>query len=153
VSFSASKPYPEIESLQRRLRGVSLPGGHYTIEPDEANAVARLLRCSHAAHPIFSCVASLKSLGVSIGELCSMCEFELADGPLLGEFAVRFVSELQRGIRYQISVTITSIDRTHSARLGVLDRLRFQANFASPDGTVAVEARYLWLLPRGGAAT
>lgn len=143
------RPYPAIEVLQQRLQGLALPGGGYTITRDNAQRVAHLLQSAADVHPVFSCVASLRSLGISIGELCQLCEFELTDGPLLGEFAVRFYSPLAIGQRYQLTARIDSIDRTHGARLGVLDRLRFSVNFIAPTGDVTLEARYLWLLPRG----
>jgi hypothetical protein len=140
---------PDIDALSLRLRGYRLPGGYFTVEQHQAEAVARLVRAPHPAHPILSSVGSLKSLGVSIGALCALCEFELADGPLLGEFSVRFLSQLQPGLRYGISATIDSIERTHSRTLGVLDRLHFTVRFDDPSNARVAEARYLWLLPRG----
>jgi hypothetical protein len=126
-----------------------LPGGEYTIGREDARLVGRLLHSTIDVHPVFSCVASLRSLGISIDALCRLCEFELAAGPLLGEFGVRFRSPLQAGVCYQVTGLIESIDRTQSARLGVLDRLRFSVELTEPSGESALEANYLWLLPRG----
>jgi hypothetical protein len=142
---------PDIGALGERLRGHRLPGGYFTIEPEQAETVARLLNISHPAHPIFGSIASLRSLGVSISDLCALCEFELAAGPMLGEFAVRFMAPLQPGVRYEVSAQIDSIDRVRSSRLGALDRLRFTVMLAHSHGAAVAEARYLWLLPRGNS--
>ena len=146
-------PCPDIDSLSQRLTGHRLPGGHYEITADAATAVARLTGWeAPEPHPVFASIASLRSLGVSIEQLCELCEFRLEDGPMLGEFAVNFHRELQQGVPYRTEAHIVSFDRRHSARVGVLDRLRFAVQIQTTDGTPVAELSYLWLLPRGGAA-
>lgn len=150
---AAAMPVPDIDALSQRLQGHRLPGGHYEITTGAAAAVARLTGWdSPEPHPVFASIASLRALGVSIEQLCALCEFRLEDGPMLGEFAVEFHGELQHGVRYRTEARIVSLDRRRSARIGVLDRLRFVVQIQLPDGTPVAEARYLWLLPRGGAA-
>jgi hypothetical protein len=144
--------FPDIDQLALRLRGHRLPGGEYRISDAESRQVARL--CGFEApqpHPVFSSVVTLKTLGVTIEQLCALCEFRLEDGPMLGEFTTRFLIPLEQDVRYTTEATIESIDRTHSARAGVLDRLRFSVRIRLRNGAVAAEARYLWLLPRGKA--
>jgi hypothetical protein len=146
----ATTPCPDIDVLAMRLRGHRLPGGHYEIGVDERQSVARLTGLDNPQpHPVFSSIASLRALGVTIEDLCGLCEFRLEDGPMLGEFTAIFHSQLRQNVRYATAATIESIDRTRSARVGVLDRLRFVVRIDQPDGTPAVEVRYLWLLPRG----
>ena len=141
---------PDINQLAARLRGHRLPGGEYRISNTESRQVARLSGFeAPQPHPVFSSVVTLKALGVTIDQLCTLCEFRLEDGPMLGEFTTRFLVPLQQDLRYTTEATIESIDRTHSARAGVLDRLRFAVRICLPNGAVAAEARYLWLLPRG----
>lgn len=144
---------PDIGALAGRLRGHRLPGGQYSIEVQEALTVARLVQSSHPAHPVFSSIASLKALGVSIDELCALCSFELAAGPMLGEFAVCFSAPLRPGVRYGVCAVIDDLERTQSRRLGVVDRLRFSVYLNDPDRATAAEIRYTWLLPRGSAST
>lgn len=145
----AAAPCPDIDALAQRLRGHRLPGGHYEITADVAAAVARLSGWdAPQAHPVFASIASLRALGVSIEQLCELCEFRLDDGPMLGEFAATFHRELQQGVTYRTEATIVSLDRRHSPRAGVLDRLRFEVRIGLADGTPAVDVRYLWLLPR-----
>jgi hypothetical protein len=144
--------HPDIDTLAARLRGHRLPGGHYRISAAESSQLARLCGVEASRpHPVFSSVVTLKALGVTIEQLCALCEFRLEDGPMLGEFTTRFFLPLEQDVRYTTNATIESIDRTHSARAGVLDRLRFAVHICLPNGTVAVEVHYLWLLPRGKA--
>lgn len=150
---AAAMPSPDIDALSQRLRGHRLPGGHYEVTADAAAAVARLTGWdAPEPHPVFASIGSLRALGVSIEQLCDLCEFRLEDGPMLGEFAVDFHREIQQGVPYRTEAHIVSLDRRQSARLGVLDRLRFVVQIQLSDGTPVAEARYLWLLPRGGAA-
>ena len=144
--------FPDIDTLAARLRGHRLPGGEYRISIAESRQVARLSGFEASQpHPVFSSVVTLKALGVSIEQLCDLCEFRLEDGPMLGEFTTRFFQPLEQDVRYTTNATIGSIDRAHSARAGVLDRLRFAVHICLPNGAVAAEVRYLWLLPRGKA--
>ncbi len=145
--------FPDIDQLAARLRGHRLPGGEYRISSAESQQVARLSGFEAAQpHPVFSSVVTLKALGVTIEQLCDLCEFRLEDGPMLGEFTTRFLLPLELDVRYTTEATIESIDRTHSTRAGVLDRLRFAVRICLPNGAVAAEVHYLWLLPRGKEA-
>lgn len=146
----AAPPCPDIDVLAQRIRGHRLPGGHYEITAAEHSAVVGLTGLADPRpHPVFASIASLRALGVTIEELCGLCGFRLEDGPMLGEFAATYFGELSQDVRYVTTATIESIDRTHSARVGVLDRLRFVVVLNLPNGTPVVEVRYLWLLPRG----
>ena len=147
---SESPHCPEIGALAARLRGHRLPGGTYRIRAVESRVVGRLNGLEHPQpHPVFAAVASLRALGVTIEELCALCEFRLADGPMLGEFTASYLARLAADVPYSTSATIDSLDRTGSRRFGVLDRLRFTVNIDAPDGSPVAVVRYLWLLPRG----
>lgn len=95
----------------------------------------------------------MRTLGMSIRGLCELCEFDIADGPLLGECAVEFERAMLAGERYVASAVIQSFERISSRRLGLLDRLEFIVSLATPDGTPVARVRYVWMLPRSGRAT
>lgn len=144
---------PDAAELARRVCGVQLPGGRFYVDATEAAEVRRLVGgAPEAAHPVFSCIGSLRTLGLSIGEMCALCDFDLADGPLLGEFEVEFEAPLRVGASYQASGVIESFERVETRKLGAVDRLAFSVTLAAEDGTPVARARYLWLLPRGGHA-
>ena len=141
---------PDAAELARRLCGRKLPGGEFVIPESEVPLVRELVGSdSVQPHPIFACIGSLRTLGLSIGDLCALCDFDLADGPLLGEFEVELEDAFRAGVRYVVSGEIESFERVSSRRLGQVDRLCFRVNLATPDGAAVARARYLWLLPRG----
>jgi hypothetical protein len=146
-------PLPDGGELSRRLRGHRLPGGEFTVTAPEARVVGDMNGTDPAAaHPVFACVATLRSMGISIRAMCELCEFDLADGPLLGECEIEFEQPLQAGVRYVSTATIESFERVPSRRFGWLDRLRFVVALATADGAAVARVRYLWLLPRARGA-
>lgn len=146
---------PDGGELSRRLRGYRLPGGEFTVTAHEASVVGGMNGTDPAAaHPVFACVATLRSMGISIRAMCELCEFDLADGPLLGECEIEFEFEqpLRAGVRYVSTATVESFERVPSRRFGWLDRLRFVVALATADGAPVARVRYLWLLPRAREA-
>jgi len=146
----AHRSGPEAGELARHLCGRRLPGGEFVISSDEADLVRDLTgyTASHT-HPVFACIASLRALGVSLGDLCELCGFDIADGPLLGECDMELSGEFQPGTRYLSSAVIETFERVTSRRLGLMDRLGFVVRLETPDGAMVATIRYLWLLPRG----
>ena len=100
-------------------------------------------------HPVFACVAALRGLGISIDELCRLCEFELARGPMLGECQLELRRPLQAAVDYTTSVVIEDLVRSASRTLGVLDRLRFTVALRDTGPGDAALVRLSWLFPRG----
>ena len=154
TSAKTTQGLPDATELARRLCGRRLPGGEFVVSEAEALIVRGLVQSdSTAPHPIFACIGSLRTLGLSIGDMCALCDFDLADGPLLGEFDVEFEAALQAGVRYVASGEIESYERVSSRRLGQVDRLCFRVTLATSDGADVARVRYLWLLPRGRSVT
>lgn len=149
----STRTLPDAAALARRLCGHRLPGGQFVIAESDVPVVANLVGSrSAAAHPVFASIASLRTLGMSIAEMCALCEFDLADGPLLGECDIEFDAPFRAGERYVASGAIESYERVSSRRLGPLDRLRFAVALATADGAPVARVSYLWLLPRGRSA-
>ena len=127
-----------------------LPGGHYLISPAEAAELQHLaLSPRDGVHPAHATIISLRSLGVSIGGLCELCDFDLADGPFLGELSIEFHEDLQTDIDYRVSARIDSLTRHASRQLGSLDKLTFSVSIQRADGHPVSDLRYVWILPRG----
>lgn len=149
----ATNEIPDAGTLARRLCGKELPGGEFVITEPEASIVGELVQTASAhSHPILACIGSLRTLGFSIGEMCALCDFDLADGPLLGELDVEFDEPVRAGIRYVASGTIESYERVASRRLGHIDKLCFRVSLVTSDGSPVARVRYTWLLPRGRRA-
>jgi hypothetical protein len=155
---------PDASAIAQRLRGHRLPGGEFVIAESDVPTVANLVGSptgaatqafasgSGAAHPVFASIASLRTLGMSIAEMCALCDFDLADGPLLGECDIEFDAPMRAGVRYVATGAIESYERVASRRLGTLDRLRFVVELADAEGAPVARVSYLWLLPRGRSA-
>ncbi|MFZ9966399.1 MAG: hypothetical protein ACO3IN_05310 [Steroidobacteraceae bacterium] len=132
------------------VAGHVLPGGHYLISPAEAAEIQHLaLSPREGVHPAHATIISLRSLGVSIGGLCELCDFDLADGPFLGELSIEFHEDLQTDIDYRVSARIDGLTRHASRQLGLLDKLAFSVSIQRADGHPVSDLRYLWILPRG----
>jgi hypothetical protein len=143
-------PIPDIETLAASLRGRQLPGSEYRIAPDECRAVDALCAGTGAVtHPVFACVAALRGLGISIDELCRLCDYELARGPMLGECQLELRRPLQADCDYTTCVVIEDLVRSRSRALGVMDRLHFTVALRDSGPGDAALVRLTWLFPRG----
>jgi hypothetical protein len=144
-------PIPDIEALAASLRGRQLPGGKYRIAPEDCRAVDALCAgTGSVTHPVFACVAALRGLGISIDQLCRLCDFELARGPMLGECQLELRRPLQAEIDYTTSVIIDDLVRSTSRVLGVFDRLQFTVALQDSGPGDAALVKLTWLFPRGG---
>jgi len=143
-------PIPDIETLAASLRGRQLPGGKYRIAPEECRAVdAMCAGTGSVTHPVFACVAALRGLGITIDELCRLCDYELARGPMLGECQLELRRPLRTEIDYTTSVVIDDLVRSTSRALGVLDRLQFTVALRDTSPGDAALVKLTWLFPRG----
>lgn len=143
-------PIPDIETLAASLRGRQLPGGKYRIAPEECRAVdAMCAATGSVTHPVFACVAALRGLGISIDELCRLCDYELARGPMLGECQLELQRPLQADCDYTTSVVIGDLVRSRSPALGVMDRLHFTVALRDSGPGDAALVKLTWLFPRG----
>ena len=101
------------DSLRAELQGRSLPGGEITVEPHEAAIGDRALRAEDdgqgVAHPFWFIVASLRTMGVSVDDLCALAHQQEGDTLLFGECAVVQDQPLRVGGRYQSTAEITEV--------------------------------------------
>lgn len=133
------------------LAGRELPGGRYRISATEAAELLQLAQGGvQGVHPAHATVVSLRSLGLSIGELCALCHFDLADGPFLGELSIDFHAPLALEVDYQVEASIEGLTRHASRQLGTLDKLRFRVSIRTLMDQPVADLLYLWILPRGG---
>ncbi len=130
-----------------------LPGGNYTISDAEnaslCAAVGAVSDADGRAHPIFHYIAAQCAMGVSVAELLEMCDFDVADGPMIARSEVIFQNELRVGRDYRVSGEIVSLVRKPSRTFGTIDQLTFRLEIAEPDGTSASAMTHHWVLPRG----
>ncbi|MFM7066485.1 MAG: hypothetical protein ACKO0U_06615 [Gammaproteobacteria bacterium] len=99
--------------------------------------------------PVFALVAALRGLGITLDEMCRLCEFELSAGPMLGECTLRVDEDLRVGMKYFTDVLIHGIERKQSVSRGFIDCFRFSVALRLPGSRRVAEVELTWLLPRG----
>ena len=139
------------------VAGLSLDGSEpYTITAEQNAALCRSTGVEPerdgSAHPIYYYIATQVAMGKTVAGLCAACEFDVADGPMMGSSGVRFFGTLQIGVPYRVSGEVLGLVRKRSRKLGVMDVLDYRLRLHAPDGATILETTNVWVLPRGALA-
>lgn len=144
-------PLPTVEELEA-LVGRQLPGGSYTVEPWRVWLTNDVLganqRTDGIAHPMFCYYAAMAGMGLSIGEMFTLCSATADDGPMFGECDIQQLRPLEIGATYAVRGEITSAVRKQGARTGTFDIVAFQLDVVAPDGEVAGVVSNSFVYPR-----
>jgi hypothetical protein len=134
------------------IAGTPLPGGFYTISPVANAMVCRTSggkpRGDGSAHPIFALIATQVGLKLSVAELLALCDFDIADGPMMAGCEVRFSRALRIGETYSVSGLIERLERKSSQRLGLMDLFVHRLDLADLQGAHVASTTNTWVLPR-----
>ena len=134
------------------IAGTVLPGGEYRISRDENRALCEALHTEPAgdgtAHEIYSYIATQSGMGLSVDGLLALCQFDAADGPMLGSSNSRYLAPLRTDETYRVSGEILALTRKHSKKLGVMDILEYRLAMSRASGECVLEVTNTWLLPR-----
>jgi hypothetical protein len=135
-----------------QVAGTVLPGGEYRIGRDENRALCEALHTEPAsdgtAHEIYSYIATQSGMGLSVDGLLALCQFDAADGPMLGSSNSRFLEPLKTDETYRVGGEILALTRKHSKKLGVMDILEYRLTLSRISGERVLEVTNTWLLPR-----
>lgn len=139
-----------------QVAGTSLSGSRpYVIDRDENRALCTTLGAPAAedgsAHPAYYYIATQVGMGMTVAELCRVCEFDVESGPMMASSRVEYAQALRVGQPYQVTGEILSLTRKSSRKLGLMDLLEYTLRLSLPDGTPVLSATNLWVLPRGNA--
>lgn len=141
---------PMIPDLPK-VAGYSLAGPGYAISAAEnkklCDSVGIVPAGDGSAHPIYFYIATQVGMGETVASLCSLCDFDVNDGPLLGACTVEFNEPLRVDTSYIVGGEIVSLTRKASKKLGVIDLLEYRLTL-SRDGKVVLIATNNWILPR-----
>jgi hypothetical protein len=136
------------------IDGHPLPGGQYRIAAAENAALCAAVGAAPEpdgrAHPIFYYIASQVGMGIGVDGLLALCEFDVADGPMMTKSSVTFAEELRVEETYRVEGEILSLVRKPSRTFGTADTLRFRLALTAPDDRRVLECVSEWILPRGG---
>jgi hypothetical protein len=141
----AGEPPPQVA-------GTRLPGGEYRISTEENRALCEALHTAPAAdgsaHEIYCYIATQSGMGLSVDGLLAICEFDAADGPMLGSSNSRFLGTLKTDETYRVGGEILALTRKHSKKLGVMDVLEYRLTMEHASGERVLEVTNTWILPR-----
>jgi hypothetical protein len=139
---------PELE----HLAGTSLPAGTFTISALEDDQLREVLHAgpsqSGVAHELWAYIATQRGIGISVADLCSIAQFDIADGPMLGSTELEYSSAMRIGTRYRVEGEVLGVERKHG-RSGTFDVMRYRERLLSGDDLVA-SATSTFILPRRG---
>lgn len=134
------------------VAGTRLPGGEYRISAEENRALCESLHTTPAsdgrAHEIYSYIATQSGMGISVDGLLAICEFDAADGPMLGSSNARYLSALRTDETYRVAGDILSLTRKQSKKLGTMDILEYRLTLSHASGEPVLEVTNTWILPR-----
>jgi acyl dehydratase len=134
------------------VAGSVLPGGEYRIASEENRLLCESLHTEPAAdgsaHAIYAYIATQAGMGLSVDGLLAMCEFDAADGPMLGSSNSRYLAPLMTDETYRVTGKILSLTRKTSRKLGVIDVLEYRLAMSRRSGERVLEVTNTWILPR-----
>jgi hypothetical protein len=141
-----------IGELPPAVAGTRLPGGEYRITAEENRALCEALHTKPAsdgcAHEIYAYIATQSGMGISVDGLLKLCEFDAADGPMLGSSHNRYLDTLRTGESYRVSGEILGLTRKQSKQLGTMDVLEYRLTMSRASGEPVLEVTNTWILPR-----
>jgi hypothetical protein len=136
------------------VAGTRFPGGTYRIAQAENDALCRAVGAAPdpdgRAHPIYYYIAAQAGMGLSVDALLALCDFDVADGPLMTGSNAAFEGELMVERTYTVTGEIASLVRKPSRAFGAVDLLSFNLALADETGAKVAACTNQWVLPRRG---
>lgn len=134
------------------VEGHAFPGGTYRITRGDNDALCAAVGVAPdpdgRAHPIFYYVATQVGMGMSVADLLTLCDFDVADGPMMTGSQASFAGELKVETDYRVAGEIVSLTRKPSRTFGFADILRFRLTLSEEGAAPALECVNEWILPR-----
>lgn len=134
------------------ITGKVLPGGEYRITAEENRRLCAALYTTASddgtAHPVYAYIATQSGMGLTVDGLLAICEFDAADGPMLGSSNTRYLQPIKTEATYRINGEIVSLSRKSSRKLGVIDILEYRLVMDRPTGERVLDVTNTWILPR-----
>jgi hypothetical protein len=135
------------------VAGTSLDGTEtYVVTADQNATLCRSTGVEPAtdgsAHPIYYYIATQVAMGKTVAGVCETCDFDIADGPMMGSSGVVFSGRLKVDTPYTVRGEITGLVRKRSRKLGVMDVLDYRLRLIDRAGVQVLETANVWVLPR-----
>jgi hypothetical protein len=134
--------------------GTTFPGGIYRIGRADNEALCEAVGTTAdpggRAHPIFYFIGTQVGSGISVADLLALCDFDVADGPLMAGSSAAWHGELMVDADYRVAGEILSLVRKPSRTFGAVDLLSFRLTLTDSTDLIVVECTNQWVLPRRG---
>jgi hypothetical protein len=145
-----------VDALRKDLQGRELPGGEIVVEAHESAIGDEALRASPdldgVAHPYWFIVASLRCMGISVDELCSLARQSEHDTLLFGECEVVQDRPLRVGGRYLSHARIADVASRVTRDGSRLDSLVVVVDLHDTDQAAVGTITSTYLFKRGAAS-
>jgi acyl dehydratase len=136
------------------LPGTTLPEGSFTITEEENRRLGAVLGSSGeatVAHPVWAYIATQRGIGISVADLCSLADFDVNDGPMLGSVEMDYGAPLAIGVTYRVTGEVLGIERKHGRKTGTFDIMTYRERLIAPDGAEVASSTNTFILPRRDA--
>ena len=145
---------PPLDALLE-LEGRGLPGATIAVEPHESQIADHAIRAADGdrrlAHPIWFVIASLRGMGITVGELCELARKAPDDTLLYGGVEIEQDRPLRPGGSYRTTAEVTDVTRKTTRDGSTLDSLSVVVRVfdaAEPCGRITST----YLFKRGGTS-
>ena len=99
------------------------------------------------AHPIFLFTSTLRGSGASIQDIFDLLDYDVNNGPMLGQCNMSFDSPIRIGQKYKIDGKIISLNEKDSKKLGKIKILDFILSLFNESQSQIASVNYVWILP------
>ena len=100
-----------------------------------------------SAHPIFLFTSTLRGSGASIKDIFELLDYDVNNGPMLGQCNMSFNSPIQLEQEYKIDGKIISLKEKNSKKLGKIKILDFILTLFDNSQSEIASVNYVWILP------
>ena len=99
------------------------------------------------AHPIFLFNSTLRGSGASIQDIFDLLDYDVNNGPMLGQCNMSFRSRLLLDKEYKVDGKIVSLIEKESKKLGRIKVLDFTLVLIDEFESKVASVDYIWILP------
>jgi hypothetical protein len=129
----------------------TLPSRPHTIGADDDATYCRVVgdmpAADGTAHPMWGFILSRRTLVLDLHELLALVDFDVADGPMLGEFDMVNAVPFRVGETYDADITMGGLTRK-TGRSGAFDLFDVTYAYRAAAGASAGTYRQTYVLPR-----
>jgi hypothetical protein len=134
------------------LTGHELPAGEFTVTAAEDDQLRQTIGAPSdadgRAHPLWAYIATQRGIGISVGDLCQLADFDILDGPMLGSSELEYAGEVALDVPYRVTGEVVGVERKQGRKAGTFDVLTYREHLVGPGEERVASATNTFILPR-----